>query len=335
MVTSSVKNEVLLLAVAGLMSCSFSGVQFFREAGEDTDITAIAPPIAAATVSVDALLQRQQTGSPLETTVQKQTGLAAQVNGEPIPLVSYDRQVNSLKLALQAQGLDPDSAVGQARLSQLKQQLLDGLIEQKIIEQQAKLLGVEATEAEVEAQAEVVQAQLPDEQFEAWLTENGLTNDSFLTDLQAELSAAKLFDQVTKEAPTHAEQVLLRVIRVKDQAVAQQVVEQLKLGASFEDQAQAYSQDEATRANGGLLGWLPAGLNIVPSEVKQVAFSMQPGDMSGPVATGSGFFIMKVDDRAANRELTETQRQQFKKQIFTDWLKQQWDTATIERFVNM
>jgi parvulin-like peptidyl-prolyl isomerase len=333
--SSSVKNKVLLLAGAGLISCSFSGMQFFRETNGHRDLAATPTPLAVVTVSVNALLERQKIAASVETVAHNETALAAQVNGEPILLASYEVRASKLESALQAQGLNPDNAAGQARLIQLKQQLLDGLIEQKIIEQQAKLLGLAVTDAEVEAQAKNIKSQMSEAQFEIWLADNGFSDESFLTDLRAELLAGKLFDQVTKTVPTHTEQVLLRLIQVDDRASAQQIVEQLKADASFESQAQIHSQDETTRSNGGLLGWMPARLTLVPPEVEEVAFSMQAGELGGPVAADNGFYIIKVDDRAADRELTEIHRQQFKKQIFTDWLKQQWATATVERFISM
>jgi hypothetical protein len=128
--------------------------------------------------------------------------LAGRVNGLPIFLADFEKQVARLEAALKAQGLDPAGAEGQARLSQLRQQVFEALVDQALIEEQARLLGLQIEPAEVEAQAQATISQLgSQEQFEMWLANNQFSQQEFLDSLRAELLANKLFEQITGETP--------------------------------------------------------------------------------------------------------------------------------------
>ena len=139
-----------------------------------------------------------------ETGAAEENGLplAGRLNGQPIFLADFEKQVARLEAALKAQGLDPAGAEGQARLSQLRQQVFEALVDQALVEEQARLLGLQIEPAEVEAQAQATISQLgSQEQFEAWLVNNQFSQQEFLDSLQAELLANKLFEQITGETP--------------------------------------------------------------------------------------------------------------------------------------
>ncbi|MCA3824614.1 MAG: peptidylprolyl isomerase, partial [Burkholderia sp.] len=62
--------------------------------------------------------------------------------------------------------------------------------------------------------------------------------------------------------------------------------------------AKANSQDKASAANGGDLGFVPDQL-MVPA-VRQAADALKPGQVSAPVRTPAGFHVVKlIDSRAA------------------------------------
>ena len=70
---------------------------------------------------------------------------------------------------------------------------------------------------------------------------------------------------------------------------------QAKHGANFEDLAKKYSEDDATKAKGGDLGWIVEGQTV--PEFQQAAFSLPKGSISDLVKTQYGFHIIKVLDR--------------------------------------
>ncbi len=132
--------------------------------------------------------------------------LVARVNNQPIFLYSYERQVTQFTRTLPMQNIDWNGTAGQETLKQTRQQLLDNLINQVIIEQQADKLAITVTTATLESKIEenVAQNQV---QLESWLANNHLTDKEFKESLRIQLIANQLFEQVTHDVLTTTEQV--------------------------------------------------------------------------------------------------------------------------------
>lgn len=77
-------------------------------------------------------------------------------------------------------------------------------------------------------------------------------------------------------------------------ARAEDILKQLKAGTDFATLAKKYSEDEATKDNGGSLGWMERGRTS--AEFDQAAFSLAKGQLSGVVRDPIGFHIIRVDD---------------------------------------
>lgn len=147
--------------------------------------------------------------------------LAARVNHQPIFLAAYQREVARFEQALVADGVDLTSEQGQETLTQIQRQVLEALIDQAIIEQQAIKLNISITEETLAAkiQESIVQTQ-SQAQFDTWLTANGLTYEEFEARLHAQLIANKVFDYITYNILEKAE---------KEQTFANWLVEQRSL----------------------------------------------------------------------------------------------------------
>jgi peptidyl-prolyl cis-trans isomerase D len=108
-------------------------------------------------------------------------------------------------------------------------------------------------------------------------------------------------DQYKVENRAHVEHILFKTIGKTDAEIteirqkAEDVLKKAKGGASFEDLAKKYSEDDATKAKGGDLGWI-VEKQTVP-EFEQAAFSVPKGSVSDLVKTQYGFHIIKVLDR--------------------------------------
>ncbi len=79
---------------------------------------------------------------------------------------------------------------------------------------------------------------------------------------------------------------------------AQMILEKIKNGADFFEIVKLYSDDEATKENGGLIGYIKKGTfdaSIRSFEI--AAFSLKPGEVSDVVETPLGFHIIKVLDK--------------------------------------
>jgi peptidyl-prolyl cis-trans isomerase D len=98
----------------------------------------------------------------------------------------------------------------------------------------------------------------------------------------------------------HAEHILFKTVGKTDAEVAEikkkaeDVLAQAKKGGNFEDLAKKNSEDDASKAKGGDLGWIVEGQTV--PEFQKAAFSLPKGSISDLVKTEYGFHIIKVLD---------------------------------------
>ena len=87
-----------------------------------------------------------------------------------------------------------------------------------------------------------------------------------------------------------AEKIHCSHILVEKLSQAQQVMELLKKGESFESLAEKYSID-SSRKRGGDLGYF--GRGVMVKEFEKAAFSLEKGQISEIVKTQFGYHIIK------------------------------------------
>jgi hypothetical protein len=80
-------------------------------------------------------------------------------------------------------------------------------------------------------------------------------------------------------------------ILVGTEAEANQVLQELKAGASFESLARKYSKDASSAAAGGDLGEFQRG-DLMP-EFERAVFGLKPGGVSSPVKTELGWHVIR------------------------------------------
>jgi parvulin-like peptidyl-prolyl isomerase len=271
-----------------------------------------------------------------EDSTQDGRPLAARVNGQPVFLDDYQRQVAQTEQALIEQGLILEGEEGQAQLAQVRQTVLNGMIEQALIEQAAATVGISVSDEELEATVqESVASGQGQESFDQWLAENNLTLEEFREIQRSQLLASKMIDHVTALIPTTAEQVHARHILTYDPAEAQALLDELRSGANFAALAQQSSDDVSTAANGGDLGWFPRDVPLMPDVVTEVAFSLQPGDHSDVIQSDQGYHIIMVEAREENRPLSPEMVLYVRQKVFGEWLNEQREGAAIERYIDM
>jgi parvulin-like peptidyl-prolyl isomerase len=273
--------------------------------------------------------------SPTPTTIPTpEQPLAARVNGQPILLADYEKQVAQFEAALSDQGLDSSGEEGQAALAQIRHQVLEAMINQLLTEQAAAGEGIAISDEEVEARVQAdIQAVGDESKFEQWLADNNLTREDYRAILRSELIYGAMLERVTAAVPTSAEQVHVRYILLESEEEARNMLAQLQSGGDFATLAQEFSRDESTRESGGDLDWFPQGLELMPPEVEAAAFALEVGQISEVVASQFGYYILQLLERDPDRPLSSEMRQSLKGHTFARWLEEQRAVATIERFV--
>ena len=73
------------------------------------------------------------------------------------------------------------------------------------------------------------------------------------------------------------------------------MLERAKAGEDFAKLARELSDDAATRAEGGDLGFF--GKDMLPKAIEELVFAMKPGEVRGPVRADRGFHVIKLVDR--------------------------------------
>lgn len=89
---------------------------------------------------------------------------------------------------------------------------------------------------------------------------------------------------------------------------ADSIYNALRQGADFAVLARQVSQDKASAANGGLMGWY--GRNQLLKEMEDNAFTLQPGTYSRPFLTADGYHILLLNDRRTADKFAELQQWQ-------------------------
>jgi parvulin-like peptidyl-prolyl isomerase len=133
--------------------------------------------------------------------------------------------------------------------------------------------------------------------------------------------------EITSQVPQVAEQVNAQHILVATEDLANQLYAQATGGADFAALARANSTDTATASTGGELGWFTR-LEVDPA-LAEAAFSLEPGQISEPIQTDYGWQIVKVNDKAQERPLSESQYQLATDDAVESWLEEQRETADI------
>lgn len=90
------------------------------------------------------------------------------------------------------------------------------------------------------------------------------------------------------------ERIRARVIQVATEQEANDILGRLANGETFEDLAKKYSLDGSKEA-GGDLGYFTA--EDMVAEFSKAAFALKVGEVSKPVKTDLGWYIIRVDDR--------------------------------------
>ncbi|NMO97768.1 peptidyl-prolyl cis-trans isomerase [Paenibacillus lemnae] len=89
-------------------------------------------------------------------------------------------------------------------------------------------------------------------------------------------------------------QLDLSIIKVADEALADDVMDRLERGEPFADLASELSIDEYTKENGGRLGLIEEDDPFQPEELMMAVSELSKGDIAGPIVLEDGYIIVYV-----------------------------------------
>ncbi|MCI0394929.1 MAG: peptidylprolyl isomerase [Chloroflexi bacterium] len=302
------------------------------EAQPSLQSTAAVPAIdnsgsPAGNTPAGAVVEPTATAAPPTPTLEP---LAATVNGQPIFLADYEKELARYEQAL---GLAPGSDGGN-----YQELILNTLIDNELIRQAAEANGITVTPEMVDAAlAESREEAEGEENFAAWLAANHFTEEEFRQALAFELLVEQVVAFVTADVPFAVEQIRARHIQLSSLELAQSLLEQIRAGADFAALAQQYSEDPHTASIGGDMGFFARGWLLVPA-VEEAAFALQPGQVSEvivatiPGGTETAYYIVQVVERDPQRPIAD--RVPLLDQDFQAWLAELRASAEVVRFVN-
>ena len=200
---------------------------------------------------------------------------ASTVNGDVI-------YVSDVELEATAQGIITPGEEFTAENPEF-QKILDQLIDQKLMAQEARRLGLDEGE---DARRRLLAA-------EERILGNILVESLVAREVN-EPAIQRMYDEQVKLQQLDDE-VRIRHILVADEATAKKVIADLDAGGDFGAIAFEYSTDKDTRLDGGELGFVSPNLLDEPFP-SQIA-NTQVGSYSQPFETDRGWHILQVDER--------------------------------------
>ena len=258
--------------------------------------------------------------SPGEAVVDR---IVAVVNQEIITFSEIEKWSHPLEAEIQTE----DRLERRERIQEVFRKVLDRIIEEKLIEQEAKKSGIKVTGKEIESAVEDVKQKnkINQEVLEKALAAEGLTLEAFKKDLERRILRSKLVSSAVKLEQKAGEKELIEFFqnnlnhyRVNEsyrpahilfliphdatpeqirgiRKKSQKVLERIKEGADFTKMAMEYSEDTSSRKEGGDLGYFRKG-ELLPALEKE-AIRLQVGEVRGLIRTELGFHILKLLDR--------------------------------------
>lgn len=236
--------------------------------------------------------------------------IAAVVNDSIVTVTDVQDRTN-LYLSGSGQQVTPELR------KKTEQQVLAKLIDEALQLQEAKKLDITIDEAQVNNGFAFVAKQnnLTPEEFKKRLKDSGVNIDTLYAQIKAEMA----WDQVVKrkirpqinisesdidmtmdqlahgegKKQYHVAEIVVNVPNAAGEtdarSKAEEAIEKIKSGDTFSSVARALSQ-AAGAANGGDIGWVQEGQ--LPPELDKILATMQPGQITQPIRSGTGFHIL-------------------------------------------
>ncbi len=252
------------------------------------------------------------------------------------------------------------------KLNEVRRNLLNQLIEDKLVYQEAVKRNIEISESEIDERVQEFKSRFKtEEDFVKIMNAQGMTmtklreryrqqmairrlhlieikSKVFVSPLEIEDYYSKHSEEFNKPERVKLKSITIRKSsenqgKIDDDArtKAEQILTDLKKGANFTKIAEAHSEDY-NASSGGDLGFV--GRGELAKNIDEIVFALNPGDLSPVIESDIGYHIFKVEEREDGKKLElEEVRDQLKeyliriksKERFEEWMKQLKEKAYI------
>ena len=266
------------------------------------------PPTEVNTDTSEVILPPEE---QTETTLPPETILSS-FNGQTITLGEFNQLWEQI----------PENY----KLQLTKRNVLDQIISEKLLIQEAKNRGLEQDKDVLEQIKQTTEQILVQSLIEKEIIEKVKVDDQ----------EAVTYYEENKDNFITKEQVYLYNILVETEEVAQDILEKLKAGGDFIEIAKEKSTGPSA-AQGGDLGYVSKG-ELIP-EIENVVFALEIGNISDIIKSEYGFHILKVTDKKpevlktfeeVKEEIVQTLLSTKQKEAFDNLLEELKSQVTIE-----
>jgi peptidyl-prolyl cis-trans isomerase C len=253
--------------------------------------------------------------------------VVATVNGERITGQQLDEQITAAKEYYKQQGMDLEGEDAAPMVEMLKSQLLESMINQELMFQEAQKQGIAPDQKEIDNQIKGLKDKYKTEaEFKRFLAANGISEPKLkdlvekqylVTELQKKVTAdvkqatpeeALKYYQDNKEQYASPAQYKVRHIlfstmdkpggqakvEADAKAAALSALSQISQGKDFAALAKEKSEDPGSAAEGGLYTFKKGD---AVKEFEDAALALNPGEYtSTPVKTDFGYHIIKLEN---------------------------------------
>ncbi len=242
-------------------------------------------------------------------------GTAATVNGEKIAEDDVTLTIESVRSSL---GVTDEASWAEWMIENgytsesVREEVLDGLIEQEVLRQGAEELGITVEESEVDEYVNSIKSSFEDDAaWEEALESAGMTEDEYREAIELALLSQGVEESFATDEEPAAEDMLSYaqmyatyydgakrsshiLFASDDEATANEVLDKLNSGElSFEDAAAQYSLDSSS-TSGGDVGW--DAMTTFVDEYQTALDELSEGDVSGLVVSTYGIHIIKCTE---------------------------------------
>ncbi len=145
----------------------------------------------------------------------------------------------------------------------------------------------------------------------------GFSEEQFKDYIETQLIAEKLYQEVTKDVATSAEQISAKHILVTDSDLAGEILFNFEETHSWSAIELTYKQDDINILELGDLGWIN---EYNQPSLFSIAKDAEIGDVLGPIETDAGFDIIYIEEFNPDMELSDEDLETKKTSIFENWL---------------